>query len=270
MSAQRERILITVKTYPLPSTKYAETVCTAGLALGMGKFIRLYPIRFRELSYDQQFKKWDLIEADIEQKTADARGDTYTPAADSIRPVGHVDTGSTRRPEWAERNRYVLPHASTIEELVERADKREGSLGLVRVEPGAKMTATPDTAEWSEPQRAVLGQMRLFGKDLKPLEKVPWAFRYRFKCCPDCPEHTMTVLDWEVFALYRKQAQRKSPGGAVQDVLHKYNVQYGVERRDLHFFVGTTIDHQSQFSIIGVYYPPRMSGPNVGAAIPLF
>ena len=27
----------------------------------------------------------------------------------------------------------------------------------------------------------------------------------------------MTVLDWEVFALYRKQAQRKSPEKAVQD-----------------------------------------------------
>jgi hypothetical protein len=270
MTAQLERILITVKTYPLPSAKYEETVCTAGLALGMDKFIRLYPVRFRDLPYDQQFKKWDLIEADIEPKTADARGDTYTPAPGSIRPVGHIDTGPLRRRQWAERNRHVLSHVSSIEELVERAEKRVGSLGLVRAEPGAKMTATAAAAEWSEHQQAILGQMSLFGKDRKPLEKVPWTFHYRFKCCPDCPEHTMTVLDWEVFALYRKQAQRKSPDEAVRDVLQKYNGEYGVERRDLHFFVGTTIDHQFQFSIIGVYYPPRMPSLETGTTIPLF
>lgn len=270
MSAQLERILITVKTYPLPSAKYDETVCTAGLALGMGRFIRLYPVRFRDLPFDQQFRKWDLIEAEVESKTADARGDTYTPTPASIRTVGHVDTGSTRHPDWAERNRHVLSHVSSVEELVERADRREGSLGLVRVEPGAKMTAARDTEGWSEHQRTAIGQMKLLGKDLRPLEKVPWVFRYRFKCCPDCPEHTMTVLDWEVFALYRKQVRRKTPEEAVKDVLHKYNVGYGVERRDLHFFVGTTIDHQSQFSIIGVYYPPRLPSPDAGVTITLF
>jgi hypothetical protein len=64
------------------------------------------------------------------------------------------------------------------------------------------------------------------------------------------------VLDWETFALYRQQAKKKDPEEAVRDVLRKYNEEFIAERCDLHFFVGTSIDHQFQFSIIGVYYPP--------------
>jgi hypothetical protein len=68
------------------------------------------------------------------------------------------------------------------------------------------------------------------------------------------------VLDWETFALYRQQAKRKKPEEAVGDVLRKYNGRYATERCNLHFFVGTTVDHQAQFSVIGVYYPPRECG----------
>jgi hypothetical protein len=129
MNAQRERILITVKTYPHPSRKYEETVCTAGLALGLKRFIRLYPVRFRDLPYGQQFRKWDVIEADIELRNADARGDTYTPVPESIRVVGHIDTRTDGRRDWAERNRLVLPHVSTLEDLAGRAKERRGLSG---------------------------------------------------------------------------------------------------------------------------------------------
>jgi len=43
------RIAITVKTYPNPSTKYSETVCTAGVDLDNNRFVRLYPVRLRDL-----------------------------------------------------------------------------------------------------------------------------------------------------------------------------------------------------------------------------
>lgn len=47
---QRLKVLITVKTYPVPSTKYDELVCTAGVT-EPGDFIRLYPINFREFLF---------------------------------------------------------------------------------------------------------------------------------------------------------------------------------------------------------------------------
>ena len=48
MAAGREerlKVLITVKTYPIPSKKYDELVCTAGVTES-GDFVRLYPINF--------------------------------------------------------------------------------------------------------------------------------------------------------------------------------------------------------------------------------
>ena len=51
------QVLITVKTYPLPSSKYEELVCTAGF-LPDGKWIRLYPIPFRALPYQDQYQKY--------------------------------------------------------------------------------------------------------------------------------------------------------------------------------------------------------------------
>lgn len=47
---QKLKVLITVKTYPIPSAKYDELVCTAGVT-GAGDFIRLYPINFRDLPF---------------------------------------------------------------------------------------------------------------------------------------------------------------------------------------------------------------------------
>lgn len=49
------RVLITVKTYPIPSSKYDELVCTAGVTEA-GDFVRLYPINFLDLPYDKQYK----------------------------------------------------------------------------------------------------------------------------------------------------------------------------------------------------------------------
>jgi len=46
------RILITVKTYPTPSSmRQEEVVCTAGLSED-GKWIRIYPVPFRRLEYN--------------------------------------------------------------------------------------------------------------------------------------------------------------------------------------------------------------------------
>ena len=47
-STGRERLLVTVKTYPTLSTKYGETVCTAGVRED-GSWVRLYPVPFRSV-----------------------------------------------------------------------------------------------------------------------------------------------------------------------------------------------------------------------------
>ncbi len=55
MNFETKKVLVTVKTYPNPSRKYQETVCVAGIDLDTKTWIRLYPIKFRDLEANKQF-----------------------------------------------------------------------------------------------------------------------------------------------------------------------------------------------------------------------
>ncbi len=58
---QLTKVLVVVKTYPNPSMKHDETVCTAVISES-GEWLRIYPVSFRYLAPDQQYKKWQWIE----------------------------------------------------------------------------------------------------------------------------------------------------------------------------------------------------------------
>jgi hypothetical protein len=258
MPAETKRILVTVKTYPNPSSAYDETVCTAGIDLETGRLIRLYPVRFRHLPFVSQFKKWDVIEIDVRHKSADPRGDTWSPVSEEYRVVGHVGTGAGRPPDWRERRDLVMPLVSTIEELEPRVLSQECSLGIVRVHGPARLRALPDPGGWSEQERLVVERQQLFGPRRRSLERVPWKFMYQFRCSPTCPGHTYQLFDWEAYALHRGQLQKRGdPLAAAQDVEHQYNERLGLTDHDVHLFVGTHYLRQGQFSAIGVFYPPR-------------
>lgn len=258
MHAVRKRVLVTVKTYPNPSSKYDETVCTAGIDLDTGKFIRLYPVRFRHLKFEDQFKKWDMIELDVRHKGSDPRGDTWTPLSEDYAVVGHVGTGSGKPPNWAERLQAVLPLVSTIEQLQTMAGTRECSLGVVKVHPPARLRAVHDPGTWDEAQLNIMGQQNLLGPQLAPLERIPYKFLYEFRCGPGCQGHTYQLLDWEAYALFRGQRTRKhSETAAAADVENQYNVRLGIDTHDVHLFVGTHYLRQGQYSAIGVFYPPK-------------
>jgi len=114
------RVLITVKTYPLPSSKYEELVCTAGL-LDDGKWIRIYPVPFRALAYKDQYKKYEWVTLSQVRNTSDFRPESYRPkqgSDENIRITGDLDT----RNDWAQRKRYVLGEVFTsMNELIQLA-----------------------------------------------------------------------------------------------------------------------------------------------------
>ena len=110
-------VLITVKTYPLPSNKYEELVCTAGL-LSNGKWIRIYPVPFRALPYAKQYKKYEWIGLDLARNTSDFRPESYRPrrgSDETIRMMGEIGTAN----EWEQRKSYALKEVFTsMSELV--------------------------------------------------------------------------------------------------------------------------------------------------------
>ncbi len=98
----REKVLITIKTYPTLSSKYDEVVCTAGLRED-GSWVRIYPIPFRKLDDYERYRKFDWIEVDLERNLTDQRPESHR-LNSSIKVLHHVDT----RQYWRERRDLVL------------------------------------------------------------------------------------------------------------------------------------------------------------------
>ena len=95
MASFTERVLILCKTYPSPSAKYAETSCVAGMTED-GRLIRLYPVPFRLVSDDQQFKKWQWITARFEKARDDHRPESHRVFVDTNHAVSNKNKPKTR------------------------------------------------------------------------------------------------------------------------------------------------------------------------------
>jgi len=101
----REKILIWAKTYPELSSKYLETVCTAGM-LPSGKPLRLYPIPYRYLGGEkEQFSLFQWITADIQKKPDDSRPESFRIDCDSIESGEIIPT---TQDEWGKRAEWMF------------------------------------------------------------------------------------------------------------------------------------------------------------------
>jgi len=87
MASRKARILILCKTYPSPSGKHVETSCVAGMEEN-GRLIRLFPVPFCLVSDEQQFKKWQWIDARIEKASNDHRPESHRIFVDTIQCEG--------------------------------------------------------------------------------------------------------------------------------------------------------------------------------------
>ena len=73
-------MLVVVKAYPNPSAKYVESSCVAGIRTDgpLNKWLRLYPVHFRDLESDKQFRKYQTITLEVD-KGSDVRPETTVP-----------------------------------------------------------------------------------------------------------------------------------------------------------------------------------------------
>ncbi|HXP85733.1 MAG TPA: hypothetical protein VN841_13495 [Bryobacteraceae bacterium] len=258
-------MLITVKTYPIPSAKYDELVCTAGVQED-GTFVRLYPINFRDLPYSQQYRKYQWIEAEVRKHTGrDVRKESYRPNCDTIRLIG--EPIPTNKGDWSNRAKFALAKKSaSMEHLYAQQEADRTSLGIFKPKAVHDLVVTPDEADWKPGFKAALAQARLWENrtaSLEPPRKVPFKFQYVFACDePACKGHCMMIEDWEVGALY----WRCINGGSTQPeacekVRQKFLGQLCASDRDTHFYVGTILAYPKSWVVIGVYWPRRRDAP---------
>lgn len=111
----RERILITVKTYPTLSATYGELVCTAGLRKD-GSWIRIYPIPFRRLEDFQKFEKYRIVEADVTRNWKDSRPESHRVDFQSLQLTDEL---LPTEDAWRERRRWVLDRGTVYDDLTE-------------------------------------------------------------------------------------------------------------------------------------------------------
>jgi len=253
MTYEKKKVLITVKTYPHPSSTYQELVCTAGV-LEDGSFIRLYPVDFRYMPYWKWYKKYQWIEVEVNKHDKDHRKESYRPKIKSIKTVSEP---LTTKNNWTERKKFVLAKGcQTMEELWGLQDVDKTSLGIIRPREISDFIIEPCADEWKGQWQDVLKQNSLFGPDKKPLEKIPFKFSYMFKCNDDrCNGHKMMIEDWEVGELYRNMKNKfNSAEIAAQKVKEKFFDMICAPNIDTHFFVGTVLSHGT-WVILGVFWP---------------
>lgn len=243
---EKERILITVKTYPTLSRKYGETVCTAGIREN-GSWVRIYPVPFRRLEDAEQYRKFDWVECRLIRNTSDPRPETYRPADfDELHAVGHIDTAD----EWRERRRLLLKTAriyTRLDTLIEGAKANQLSLAVFKPSKIIDFVwEEEESREWDESKlrdmRERTNQLEMFAEDawrqtFKIIPKLPYSFSYKFEDETGRPSK-LQVLDWETGALYWNCVRKHGEQTGLAKVREKYLDAF--RGKDLHFFLGTT------------------------------
>ena len=253
---QLTRVLITVMTYPHPSTHYQELVCAAGITEA-GEWVRLYPIDYRYRPQEQQFHKYQWIEVELEESGSgnDSRKESRKPRLESIRVLGPP---LSTKGKWAARRALVdaLPHY-TVDQLRHLHDREAVSLGVVRPMRVLDLSIEPADPEWKPEWQQLFRQLKLFGEQQKPLRKLPYRFRYIFECEDSAKPHNAMVEDWELGTLFLREADRLgSDKRAAGSVRKKFLDEMCGPGKDTRFFMGTRFPYNT-WLVLGMFWPPK-------------
>lgn len=271
----RMKILITVKAYPAISKKYNETVCTAGIT-EEGRWIRIYPIPFRQLDYNNQFRKYEWIELDLEKNPSDFRPESYRPKnllLNDLTSLGIIEAdGNT----WAMRRNYVLKNIYTnLDQLIAEAKDRKICTSLAIFKPAKIIDFIyhETDREWKKEKLDYLKnkklQLNLFENndenditEFEVVDKLPYKFSFKFED-EQGKSSTLMIEDWETGMLFWNSLAKHEGNEvkACEDVKKKYFDDFA-KTKDYYFFLGTTKRHHliapNPFVIIGDFRPKHI------------
>lgn len=263
MAAKWEKLLILCKTYPSPSGKYAETSCVAAIN-EQKQFIRLYPIPFRLIREQDQFKKWQWARIQINKARKDYRPESHTVNVDAI----ECDTNivSTKN-NWADRRAAIdgARQFTSFDELEEYRSKNNNSLAFLKPKRIIELIITPiQNTDWTDAELKKLlhrnDQSNLFDsgdeKEIKLLRKLPVDFHYRYVCDVNGEEkeYKHKIVDWEIGALYWNCVKSHKEDW---EAPFRERMEDFMATRDLMFFMGNMHTYQWQWLIISLIYPPK-------------
>lgn len=263
---KRERILITVKTYPVLSSKHIELVCTAGVRED-GTWVRIYPSPFRFLENDKQYGKYHWVDIDLEKNPKDSRPESYRPVNLEQMVVG--DKIGTEN-AWEARKKIIIAQNvvhTNLNTIIDGAKNNQFSLVVFKPAEVLDFIVRESERDWElsrkEAAKAALTQGQLFDDEdrsgFKLMPKLPYKFSYRFRD-DEGTESTLMIEDWEIGQLYWNCLEGINEKEAIRKVKEKYLDDF-VKTKDLHLFLGTTHEHhmrkaRNPYVIVGTFYPP--------------
>lgn len=254
-SYQSKSILITVKTYPVPSMSYGETVCCAGIDIDNFQLIRIYPVLFRDLDYDKRFKKYTIIKVDCAKTSHDRRPESYYIEKDSIKIIEYLKADKLG---WKRRKEIIskIPLKSFCQ-ITQEAEANICSLGLVKPENISfyyKKRSNKDKDKREIPYQ----QRVLFGKNKEPIELIPFQFYYKFRCSSEtnCSGHDLSIIDWEINQAYRKWRNKYTDENILlSKIASKWTELVDTQNRDVYFYIGNHNWLHRTFFILGIFSP---------------
>jgi hypothetical protein len=213
-----------------------------------------------DLPPSSSFRKYQFVHIDAKKSAKDPRPESHAPNPDTLRTG---DTLPSHR-QWAARRPYV---EGVIGESMCELQRRQAvdgtSLGAFRPAEVEAVEIT-DSEPWTDAQRNALAQLSLLAADRRELEWVPFRFRYRYRCTDRaCNGHSQTIVDWEIKQAWRTWSQQY-PDDWRDRIQQKWLHEMCGPGRDTVFFVGNQFGAPKAFLVLGVYWPPKLPGEQLG------
>ncbi|SMH50032.1 hypothetical protein [Maritimibacter sp. HL-12] len=238
----KSRVIVLVKASPQPSKKYQETVCCAGIDDG-GKWRRMYPIRFRHLSEDKTFKRWNVVDFDYHRSKTDLRWESCRVHEETLTVQGYV--------RKLEERSEIVERALVASEL--EATDKGNSLALIRptdVELIARPRKSSEIKEIQEAYQAQAKQLSLFDEELAAYQPCPIEFKIRFKD-GDGKERKKLCGDWETEAAFFKLRRSYEEREVIAHLHRMYSEEY--PRRGITFALGNMQKRPQTWQLLGIF-----------------
>ncbi|MBI5394899.1 MAG: hypothetical protein HZA91_06325 [Verrucomicrobia bacterium] len=215
-------------------------------------WVRLYPISFRHLPKERRFTKYQLVRLRM-RKHEEARPESYRPDQESL-VLGEV---LSSKKTWQARKDWLLKTANASMCEILRLQREHGkSLGMFKPRCAPDLKIEKADKEWND----IVNQLHFFEEPDKPLEPIPFRFKYRYVCDDaHCKGHEQTIVDWEACELYRKLRDSETSEQAVRAKMRqKWVEQLWGGDKDSYLFVGNQLAHPRSFIVLGVFWPPKI------------
>lgn len=246
--ADLEQTIILVKAWPQPSQKYGETVCCAGVTPD-GEWRRLFPIRFRHLSGEAQFSRWDVVQYRPESPRDDNRRES--------RRVDEPSLAVVRKMAPRAREGFFDP---LFRDSIADAAELGESLTLVRPKSLKfrwRLKSDADLEGERLRRTKTMQQGSLFDQELEAIDPCPYDLSMAFE--DGAGKHEMACGDWETAAAFFNLRCRYGDRRALEHLRSTYEDQYS--NQGVALALGTVKKRPNQWLLLGIIRLDETSQP---------